>query len=362
MNEQVEKLLQPVSVEPPCGPDLAYDPSFDALTAIAKGKPEVEIGEVKKPAEPPDWRELRTKSAEFLGRSKHLQVVMMYVCSLLTTEGVEGLRDGLQLVRGVLEKYWADLYPRLDPEDSNDPMQRLNILGALNAIGGPFSGWVTVIDNLYAAEICRSKGMPSLTFRQLLDAKAKVPGALDLPKLSASIREVPTDLIATKRQALAEALEATQGIDQFLTATLGAGGTISFEVLEKALQELLKELAPFCGDAAAAGSEGGGGGGASDAGGESGGGVFAVSGSIRSRDDVVRVLESICNYYAQVEPSSPVPLVLKRAQKLAKMNFIETMHELSLATVETLRPSMGSAVEAPASSGAEPAAETPAAS
>ena len=355
MNELVEKLLQPVSAAEPCGLDLAYDPAFDELITIAKGKPEVEMGEVKKPAEPPEWRELRTKSAGFLGRSKHLQVVMMQVCSLLTTEGVAGLRDGLQLVRGLLEKYWVELYPRLDPEDNNDPMQRLNILGALNAVGGPFSGWVTVIDNLYTAEICRSTGMPPLTFRQLLDAKAKVPGALDLPKLSAAIREVGNDLISAKRQALAEALEATQGIDQFLTTTLGAGGTISFEVLEKALQELIKELAPFCGDAGGAADAGTEGGAGAEVG-ENAGGGFAVSGSIRSRDDVVRNLESICSYYAQVEPGSPVPLLLKRAQKLVKMNFIETMHELSLATLESLRPSMGSVVE----SATEPAAEPPA--
>jgi type VI secretion system protein ImpA len=359
MNELVEKLLQPVSAEEPCGPDLSYDPAFDELATIAKGKPEVEMGEVKKPAEPPEWRELRTKSAEFLGRSKHLQVVMMQVCSQLTTEGVAGLRDGLQLVRGLLEKYWVELYPRLDPEDNNDPMQRLNILGALNAVGGPFSGWVTVIDNLYTAEICRSKGMPPLTFRQLLDAKAKVPGALDLPKLSAAIREVGNDLISAKRQALVEALEATQGIDQFLTTTLGAGGTISFEVLEKALQELIKELAPFCGDAGAAEEAGAEGGSGAEAGEAGGGGGFAVSGSIRSRDDVVRNLESICSYYAQVEPGSPVPLLLKRAQKLVKMNFIETMHELSLATLESLRPSMGSVVDSAAEPAAESAAETP---
>jgi len=355
MNELVEKLLQPVSAEQPCGPDLSEQAEFYELEAIAKGKPEVEMGEVKKPAEPPEWRELRTKSAEFLGRSKHLQVVMMQVCSLLTTEGVEGLRDGLQLVRGLLEKYWAELYPRLDPDDNNDPMQRLNILGALNAVGGPFSGWVTVIDNLYTAEICRAKGMPPLTFRQLLDAKAKVPGAPDLAELSAAIRQVGTESTAVKRQALTEALEATQGIDQFLTTTLGAGGTISFEVLEKALQELIKELVPFCGDAAAA--DGGDEGAVSTEGGQTSGG-FAVSGSIRSRDDVVRALESLCNYYAQVEPGSPVPFLLKRAQKLVKMNFIETMQELSLATVEALRPSMGSVVDSGEESASEPPAES----
>jgi type VI secretion system protein ImpA len=343
MNDLVKKLLQPVSMEQPCGPDLSNDASFDELTTIARGKPEVEMGEVKKPAEPPEWRELRGKSAAYLGGSKHLQVSMMFCCSLLKTEGVGGFRDGVQYLRALLEQYWPDLYPRLDPEDNNDPTQRLNILGAMNATGGPFSGWLTVIDNLYAADICKPKGMPQVTFRQLLDAKAKIAGAPDAAKLAVAIREAGSDLLAAKRQELVESLEAVQGIDQFLTTTLGASNTISFEVLLKTLKELLKELSSFAagGEVAVEGGSPGAEGGGSVAGG------ITVSGSIQSRDDVVRALDRICDYYAQIEPGSPMPFLLKRAQKIAKMNFVETMAELSLAKVDDLKPSMGSAVEPP---------------
>jgi type VI secretion system protein ImpA len=342
MNPLNQKLLQPVSAEQPCGPDFSNKPIFDELATLAKGKPEVEMGEVKKPAEPPDWRELRGKSAEYLGASKHLQVAVMYCCSLLKTEGVSGLSEGLQFIRGLLEQYWVELYPRLDPEDNNDPTQRLNILGALNATGGPFSGWLTVIDNLYASEICKPAGMPPISFRQLIDAKLKLAGAPDLAKLVAAIREAGSEAIGAKRQSLNECLAATQGIDQFLTATLSAGNTVSFEVLEKALQELLKELEPFASGATGQiVSESGG----EISGGNIAAGSIAVHGSIRSRDDIVRVIDSICSYYAQVEPSSPVPFLLKRAQKMVKMNFVEAVQELSLATVDSLRPSMGSAVD-----------------
>src|SRR5579864_8896790 len=123
MNEQIEKLLQPVSAEQPCGPDLSYDPRFDELETLLKGKPEVEIGSVQKPAEPPDWREMRDKCIEFLGQSKHLRVAAMLSCSLLQTGGLAGFRDGAQLLRGMVEQYWAALHPVLDPEDNNDPTQ-----------------------------------------------------------------------------------------------------------------------------------------------------------------------------------------------------------------------------------------------
>src|SRR5262245_10827129 len=103
MSDLVEKLLKPVSSEQPCGPDLSYDPSFDALETLLKGKDEVEIGSVKKPAEPPDWRELQSQSEAFLGKSKHLRVAIMLSCSLLKNSGLAGFLDGLQSVRGLLE-------------------------------------------------------------------------------------------------------------------------------------------------------------------------------------------------------------------------------------------------------------------
>ena len=136
MNEFIEKLLQPVSAEQVCGPDLSNDGQFDELETLLKGKPEVEIGSIQKPAEPPDWNELKDRSAEFLGRSKHLRVATIFCCGLLRTGGLAGFRDGVQLIQGLLEKYWEPLYPLLDPEDNNDPTQRLNILGALTVPRG----------------------------------------------------------------------------------------------------------------------------------------------------------------------------------------------------------------------------------
>ncbi len=343
MNDTIQKLLEPINPEQPCGPDLSNDPKYDELTAIAKGKPEVEMGSVNKPAEPPDWRDLRDKSAAYLGQSKHLNVALMYVCSLTRTDGLIGFCGGLKLMRGLLEKYWPALYPQLDPEDNNDPTQRLNILGTLTAPRGSISGWLRVVDYLYAAEICRPKGQPPISFEQLVTARDKVPGSPDVSQLSSAFSGMGGEVLASCQQSLKEALETAQGIDQFLTTTLGAGNTISFDTLLKSLQELTALLAPYmAGDAVVAV------GGTDDEVGNASGGsasTISIRGAVKSREDVLRVIDSICSYYQQVEPSSPVPYVLRRAQKMVKMNFVETVQELSIANVEALRPSMGSAVD-----------------
>jgi type VI secretion system protein ImpA len=65
---------------------------------------------------------------------------------------------------------------------------------------------------------------------------------------------------------------------------------------------------------------------------------------------VIRTLDHLCDYYRQIEPGSPVPFLLRRAQKLANMDFIQAMHELNLATADQLRPSLGTTVDTGAAS------------
>jgi type VI secretion system protein ImpA len=356
-----EDLLKPISPDKPCGPDLGYDPAFDELETLLKGKPAVEIGAVKRPAEPPDWRTLEEKSAAFLKRSKHLRVAIILTGSLVKTGGFEGFRQGLAIVKGLVEHNWAAVYPLLDPEDNNDPTQRLNLLGSLTAPRGSVTGWLTIIDNLYTTPVCRPKGMPPITFDDIQAAKLRAAGgdgapanAPDPVKLASAIRDGGTEQLGATQKALAASLEMVQGLDQFLTSTLGAGGTINFETLQKALNEMVSGVKGYLeGDGAAAAGEAGVEGVAAAGGGAS----IQISGSVRSRNDVVRMIDAICGYYDQVEPSSPVPLLLKRARILAKMGFIQAMQELNLATIDTLKTIGGSAVETP-----PPPPETPPAS
>lgn len=359
MSELTEKLLQPISAEQPCGPDLSYDPRFDELETLLKGKPEVEIGSVMKPAEPPEWMTLQKKSIEFLGQSKNLRVAIMLNCSLLKTGGFAGFLDGLTLIRGLLEQFWGNLYPALDPDDNNDPTQRLNYLRSLTPENGrgSLSSWLTPLDYLYTTPLCQAKGAPPLTFDDLIAARKKESGgegvpadAPDMAKVSAMIRDAGVDKITAQHALLQQALETTRAIDQFLGNTLGAGNSISFATLENTLKEIISGLEPFLSGGGVATPEGAVAtdGSAATAAGTTG--SISVSGSIRSREDVVRALNAICEFYHQVEPSSPVPYLLRRAQKLAMMNFIEAVQELNIATVDSLKPSMGSAVESPPTS------------
>src|SRR5206468_739692 len=80
------------------------------------------------------------------------------------------------------------------------------------------------------------------------DAAAAVPDAAQVATLFRS--SAPEELKANG-QAVRQSLEALQGIDSFLTSTLGHGRTISFDELQQVLQQIERTLAPFLVDATA---------------------------------------------------------------------------------------------------------------
>jgi type VI secretion system protein ImpA len=57
--------------------------------------------------------------------------------------------------------------------------------------------------------------------------------------------------------------------------------------------------------------------------------AVAVPGEIRSRDDVLQTLGRLCDYLSVHEPTNPVQLVLRRAQRMMNMSFLELMQDLA---------------------------------
>ena len=54
-----------------------------------------------------------------------------------------------------------------------------------------------------------------------------------------------------------------------------------------------------------------------------------LTGEITSRQDVIRALDKICEYYDRHEPSSPLPLLINRAKRLASKSFLEIIGDLT---------------------------------
>jgi len=329
----VEKLLAPVDGESPVGADLSYDPSYMEIEQIAAGKPEQQIGDTIIPAEDPDWKELKGRCVETLARTKDLRVAMHLLVTALKMEGLSGLRDGLGLIRGILEKYWDKFYPQLDPDDGNDPLLRMNIISTL-------TDPINFRKRVREAPLTMSPMMGKFGLKDIEVATGEVPPPedpnatkIEMKTIEAAFEDTPLEYLQENAAAIEAAIEHVKAIDTFLTRTVGAGKAINFKelegVLKKAKTQTVNYLAkrgvgtaePAGGESAGPASSGGGGG-------------ASISGDIRTPQDVIKLIDKICAYYERNEPSSPIPLLLKRAQRLVSKNFLEVIKEL---TPDTLR-------------------------
>jgi type VI secretion system protein ImpA len=324
----VDALLKPIAGEKPCGKDFTYHPLFQNLETISRGKPETQsFGSSTEisPAEEPEWLEVRNAAIEVLGQSKHLAAGVILSLSLLKIGGPEGLRDGLAVMHGLTEKYWGDVYPKLDPEDNNDPTERLSILNSLAS--GRF------IIHLKQVVLCDSPAMGRITLQQFITAKDKGGASdSDLKQIQAAFRDAGPDAAKARLVLVDEAIGHTKGIESFLDSILPAGQGVNFESLNKLLGQMKQALQPYAVSDTPAGDTSGGGAGQPAT--KSGPGM---SGAIQTRGDVIKALDLICDYYRENEPSSPVPLILQRAQRLVNKDFMTIMTDLTPDALKQLQ-------------------------
>jgi type VI secretion system protein ImpA len=60
-----------------------------------------------------------------------------------------------------------------------------------------------------------------------------------------------------------------------------------------------------------------------------------------SREDVLKALDKICEYYQRHEPTSPVPLMAQRCKRMVTMSFFEILAEVAPEGVKQAQVVMG---------------------
>ncbi|MCU0788950.1 MAG: type VI secretion system protein TssA [Verrucomicrobia bacterium] len=334
-------LLKPVTDDNPCGDDLSYDPAFQELDVLMKGKPETQFSS----AEPPDWAKLYKQCQELLGRSKDLRIVTTLCLAAVKVDGLPGLKEGFTVLKELLANFWEPVHPRLDPEDDNDPTQRVNAIAALAMPRGTYGDPMRFLERLHEVPLTNSVqlGRFSLADLERAESGQAGEGAAGVDQIEAAFRDTNAEELAALSATTDTLLELVNQIDSVLTEAVGAGRAASLDALTAELKELKKCLAPYAGtdtasDAAAPAETAG-------VAASGSGGAKAISGEIQSRQDVVRMLDKICDYYARHEPSSPVPSVLRRAQRLSDKGFLEIIKDLCPEAENTVRTITGETAE-----------------
>jgi type VI secretion system protein ImpA len=339
MSETAELILADLSEEAPAGEDLENDPDFTAMERAAERKPETQHGDVITPAEPPNWKEVDGLASALLERTRDLRVLVHQAVARLNLTGIPEFSKVLCQIAQLLETRWDVVHPRLDPEDDNDPTLRANTLSRLRDERN-------VLRPLREMPLARSPQTGSISWRDIAVFLGTMEPEEGKEKPSESlIRDAFSRTNPQQLQVLHEAVDLSVSQVAAVSTTFDnlAGPYLDLDSLTKLLGDIqrgLKRFEPVAGQEPVEATE-------TDAEveadiGASGGIEQPAAGgarrpimSIRSitnlsgRDDALYLMELVASYFRASEPSSPVPLLIDRARRLATMDFIDILRDLA---------------------------------
>ena len=355
----LEDLLTPLSDSEPCGPDLEYDASFGEMERAAQEKAEQVFGDTVVEAEPADWREVRKHVDDLLSRTKDMRVAVYLIRCLVHSDGLTGIENGLALLRGYVEGFWPEVHPMLDPEDDDDPTFRVNTLAILCDQAG-------FLKDLQECPLVSSRVVGQFGLKEISEAEDQKKSETDSepvsntdddwgsnesseesPKSSGPTREVinaaftdiETETLLETAEAVRLSADHVAAIESVVTAQVGAYRAVSLKPLHdlyvqmlEILQMQMERLGVYQdeptdsedGEQSADGNDEGEQalqGGASQ--------EIRLTGKLVTRDDAIKALDRVCEYFERNEPSSPLPLLIRRAQRLASKSFLDIIRDLA---------------------------------
>ncbi len=331
-----EALLRPISEENPSGEDLKYSGLYDEIR-LARRSDEIPAhgvwqGEVKKA----DYKKvIELATSALSSETKDLQVTAWLVEALTREYGFVGLRDGLCLMRRMHEDFWETVHPQIDEGDME---------GRANAVE-----WVSQQMGVFIRTLPLTSAIHRLSYADWEESK-KFDFPDDIDSLDYNERE---KVLALKAQAeeekrvtgqmwriaknqtrrafyedlglqLEECWNEYQSLERVVNDNYSRNQTPSLRELEKSLDDirsLVKKILeekrieePDSVDESEAIAEE-----AGEIRSEAAGNLVVSSKQIQSRQEALKKLEEIAEYFRKNEPHSPVSYLVQRAVKWGNM-------------------------------------------
>ncbi len=349
----LEALLAPIPGDAPQGTDIREDYSatspYNRLRDARSEARDAERGQdagdqdARDPA--PLWRTVRDLAQKTLTETaKDLEVAAWLTEALVRSHGLAGLAACAKLMAGLAEQYWDGLFPL--PDDYGMET-RVSPVTGLNGRDGNGS----LIQPLYKLFLFnRPDGTPIFYYQyqqseQLgtLDAERRQQridaGAIPFDVLEREARAVGTRMFAALLADAREARDAWQAMATIMDEKAGADGpsTTAVRDLLSGIAEMAARYAPAeAGDGAAAPETA-----AADVGGApvaAGGigfsGISASATQAATREDALRALGQIADFFRRTEPHSPLSYTLDEAVRRGRMTWPELLAEI-VADTET---------------------------
>ncbi len=340
----IAAFLAPISDDAPCGRDLREGSSptsnFQMVklarsTARSAERSNIysEDGQAADDARrkiDEAWRKIVELAPKIIkSESKDLEVACWYLEALVRRDGIAGLRDGFELIEGMIDNFWPDLFPMPDEYGMET---RVGSLKGLNGEGGSDGALMAPIRNSIITDSGQHRAYSFWEYQsaadtsRLLDDKARekeyARKGYTLQNIEAAVRDSSSqylsylyhDLMAAsasfsrfndKLYQLCGASEAppssaiTNLLKDCITAISFLGGdkiVQDLSVFEEA-EPVADEPLPDAQSQAPAPS----------------GSAQVVTGELANRDQAVKLIKSLAKFFRTTEPHSQLSYVLESA-------------------------------------------------
>lgn len=318
------------------GPDLSYSNERTAIEAPfqldANGESVEERG----------WRDSIKLIDEQAEQTRDL-----WLATYLTRAGAKAgdlqiVAEGAEMLAGLLENLWDEVHPTLDEADFIGRKTPCDSLTKIREFLSPLKR-VTLFEHR----------MGRVTGEDLERFAAEGGGADGYAQFRGAIETSDPERAAEIEAAFADAvakLDAIRGslgrVDAVLVANAGSDTGTNFQPTYDVLASIRAAAVPYAGLDAPEPDDSGGGS-VAESGSAAGSSGPALSGRVNTREDVIRAIDAISEYYTSREPGHPMPVLMKRARHWVTMDFLQLLDEIAPESMEGARRMLVSKLDAP---------------
>jgi len=113
-----DKLLAPISGDNPSGKDVRYELTYDQIKEARRSDDTLSRGDWQREVKTSDWKTVKElATTTLIKESKDLQIAGWLTEALTWLHGFAGLKDGLHLIRELLNQFWETVYPEIEDDD-----------------------------------------------------------------------------------------------------------------------------------------------------------------------------------------------------------------------------------------------------
>ncbi len=353
--EEIDELLAQLG-DTDCGENCEYDELYLQLDELALGTPSSQMGDSYIDGKEPDYRTLYKNCVELFKKTHDLRVASFFTLVLLHSEGLEGLKKGLKIINYLVSTKFDNFYPQLDPDDDNDPTERINILSMLSPENGAYSDQYNFLSQLRSIKLIDE--LP-YSYRDYLVSSGfleSVNNELDVNVLNSQMNAIPLVSIQDRLTLVNDIFSLIDSTISIFNERVGDLGYLSMESLKHELSVLRNFYNSFVKNSVVHDEsvsnevieE-------NEEKLEKNGTSSNLSGQRikeqnafdlnsfepRNRNEALLLLKKSADYFLKTEPTNPVPYLLNRALRMANMNFIDLLAEIDQNALDRAREQLG---------------------